>query len=96
LAPELLNGRIQQFCKSCDIYALGISIFEILTDKASAWEHFQLPDALLRERIQSGMRPNTETLKELYSDDRLNNVISVVHQCWNENISKRPYASEVC
>ena len=94
VAPELLKGDIVKFTKTCDIYAMGISIFEVLSDKASPWDEFNLPIEILKSKIESGLRPDLQALQPLYEDSAsLNNISKVIEKCWQD--TDRPDAFQV-
>ena len=52
--------------KCSDIYALTISIYEILSEKESSWNG--ISDFSLRDKIGSG-RPNLDSLNDLYQNE---------------------------
>ena len=84
------------FSKACDIYAMGISMFEILSDKSSAWDSFNLPDQILKFKIESGMRPDINHLQTLYADlSTMNHISGVIEKCWDSDEINRPDARQV-
>lgn len=93
VAPELLKGE-GGFTKSCDIYSMGVSMYEILSDKCHPWEPFNIPVELLKGQIESGLRPNLQLLQPLYEDFAvLRNISNLIEQCWQNN--NRPDAFQV-
>ena len=94
VAPEL-KGSIQKFDKTCDIYAMGISMDEILSNKSSPWDELNLPNEISKLKIESGMRPDLQTLMSLYEDSTLtlDSALEVIKTCWAED--NRPEPSQV-
>lgn len=93
VAPEILKGGVK-LTKTCDIYAMGISMYEILSNKSNPWDEFNVPLELLKIRVESGERPYLQSLEPLYEDlDSLKDVSNVIGECWQNN--DRPNAFQV-
>ena len=70
IAPEILNRNAKPNIQT-DIYALGLSIYEILSDIASPWEK-TFPvynDALLIEKVKNDERPDMKEVWNLYKEE---------------------------
>lgn len=73
---------------------MGISMYEILSNKSNPWDEFDSPFELLKIQVESGERPNLQSLEPLYEDlDTLKNVSNVIAECWKNN--ERPDAFQV-
>ena len=70
IAPEILNRNAKPNIQT-DIYALGLSIYEILSDMASPWKK-TFPvynDALLIEKVKNDERPDMKEVWNLYKEE---------------------------
>ncbi|CAE6442129.1 unnamed protein product [Rhizoctonia solani] len=90
-APEILLERLARN-KSSDVYALGMTILEILTgdvpyQQCQKGHHVEM--ALLE-----GALP-TRPMVQLRDDERGNRMWTLLVSCWNRNQAARPSAAEV-
>ena len=99
LAPEIIRNEVPSLSWSSDIYAFGISMFEVLSNLNSPWEK-QLPvlnDTLLMEALKNNSKPNIHILKALYpSVQGFQEILNVILDCWKEVPSERPTFVKVC
>lgn len=98
-APEICNGSVNAILKASDIYALGISAFQVMDSGPSPWTGVLavMNDTLLINKICEGKRPLLSRIKEIYKANvtELTNFCSLLSNMWNHDIRKRPNISEV-
>ena len=60
MAPELAVGKADKVSKASDVYAMAISMYEILSKCSSPWEHVLsvFSDIVLKDKLIQGCRPN--------------------------------------
>ena len=92
VAPKLVVGQEMKPTKCSDVYALAISIYEILSDKESPWNG--ISDFSLRDKIGNGGRPNLDSLDDLYQNE-LHLVKETIKKVWEQNQYVRPTVTEV-
>ena len=92
VAPELVVGQEMKPTKCSGVYALTISIYEILSDKESPWNG--ISDFSLREKIGNGGRPNLDSLDHLYQKE-LHLIKETIKKAWEQNQYARPTVTEV-
>ena len=97
LAPELCYSRPTDFPCSADIYALGITIFEVLSDLSSPWEKTfsVINDAIIIEGLKNGVRPSFDCVSALYKED-ISVISKLISKCWTEDKDERPSSAQVC
>lgn len=102
LAPEIFNPASSN-CKLSfysDIYALSISMYEILANVSSPWENVleHLNDQVLIATMLNGVRPNINDLNKIYPNESkyINQISLWISKAWNENAAERPCIDEVC
>ena len=78
--------------KCSDVYALAISIYEILSNKESPWNG--ISDFSLRDKIGNGGRPNLDSLDHLYQNE-LHLIKETIKKTWEQNQYARPTVTEV-
>ena len=78
--------------KCSDVYALAISIYEILSNKESPWNG--ISDFSLRDKIGNGGRPNLDSLDDLYQNES-HLVKETMKKVWEQNQYVRPTVTEV-
>ena len=74
LAHEILKNEVSNTNWSSDVYAFGISMFEILSNLKSPWES-QFPilnDFILLEALKNNTKPESKLLKVIYDDSLCN------------------------
>lgn len=84
MAPELIRGE-RYYTQAIDIYALGITFWEIWTGK-DPWEDCTTFD--IYERVKHGERPRVPA-------DAPEGFLELLEDTWEENEMKRPTAKEV-
>ncbi|XP_057310804.1 mitogen-activated protein kinase kinase kinase 7-like [Hydractinia symbiolongicarpus] len=93
VAPELVCG-ITTKTKYTDIYAFGISMFEILGDKEHPWEGVLIPhESLLKTAIEAGTRPDISCIHGLYADP--SKIVNLIQECWQFDPNVRPDIQKV-
>lgn len=83
LAPELFNGNISYPTKECDVYSLGMTLYELFEGKEpyqETFEWFRAMSSNERPRISSKCPHSISTL---------------LQRCWNEDEKERPSIHEV-
>ncbi|CUA73447.1 Tyrosine-protein kinase CSK [Rhizoctonia solani] len=90
-APELILERGTK-SESTDVYALGMTILEILTGKVPYPECRR--DFHVVMRVQKGILP-TRPMDSLGNDERSNRMWELMVSCWNRDPAARPTAAEV-
>ena len=96
VAPELMSVKSYKVTKASDVYATGISIYEILSACGSPWEDI-LPifsDVILMDKVLNGVRPNINSMSNLYEGNSLTGIIKMIEQCLDTE-DKRPVMAEV-
>jgi serine/threonine protein kinase len=89
LAPEVMdrNNKFEPTIKS-DIYALGIVMWVLVTDKIPYIDEDEDDYKQLQMRIMDGQRPlEVEGIPDEYND--------LMKRCWSHNPNGRPNAEEV-
>ncbi|KAG9002933.1 hypothetical protein FRB94_003460 [Tulasnella sp. JGI-2019a] len=89
MSPELMNGGEKTMAS--DIYALGMTIVEVLTGAAPLPGLFDVP---LIRAILDGQRPPCEP-SFLFGQD-IAPLWSIASSCWVSDPSKRPTARAIC
>ncbi|XP_030561587.1 mitogen-activated protein kinase kinase kinase 7-like isoform X2 [Drosophila novamexicana] len=85
MAPEVFNG--QRYTEKCDVYSMGITIWEVLSRKKPYYEQDGLkPVKLLRQIDDHGLRPS---LKDLIFECP-EQIQTLMQECWDKNPEKRP------
>lgn len=97
-APEICAGNVSNVSKETDIFALAITLFEILDSTSSAWNGV-LPlmnDSLLMKMICDGKRPLLSRIETIYGSNvaevKINSLIS---DMWNHCPADRPETDQV-
>jgi serine/threonine protein kinase len=76
--------------KEADIYALGMTVYQVLTGK---WPFFSRKEAEVTLVVLSGERPpKPEDAEEIGMTETLWDLLS---ECWKEDRTKRPSISEI-
>ncbi|KAG8862457.1 hypothetical protein FRB96_001528 [Tulasnella sp. 330] len=89
MGPELLlHDGVKT--RMSDIYAFGMSIFEILTGKVPFWD---LNDYHLLSALGKGLRPNPSPSSRLTQD--FTSLWELASRCWGNDPYLRPSADEV-
>ncbi|CAE6509482.1 unnamed protein product [Rhizoctonia solani] len=86
-APELLLAEVPKRTTQSDIYALGMTMFEIVTGEVpySECRH----DYTIIKKAEKGTLPN-RPLDRLKDDNKGNMMWRLLQQCWRRNASTRP------
>jgi serine/threonine protein kinase len=91
-APELYQNG--EFGPKCDIYSLGILIYEIIFE-TPRHDFEVLKDPYFRTNVRfKGLRPNLEPY-ETTQDEKMKKLIELMNECWDLNKNKRPDAKEI-
>jgi serine/threonine protein kinase len=94
MAPELLTGGHWHSCAS-DVYAFGIMLYEMFAQQPL----YPGPGdviSILRQVIHQDRRPILPPrLQNLDRDDPLKSIVSMMTQCWEKEVSKRPTFEEM-
>lgn len=94
MAPELLNGQ-HGHSRSSDVYAFGIMLYEIFAKQEPYKGQKSVIDCLHRV-INDNMRPELPgALTCLDRSDPLFGIVSIMTQCWDHKMSKRPTFEEI-
>ena len=98
IAPEILSHGAKASIDT-DIYTLGFSIFEIVSDMENPWEKV-LPiysDTLLFEKVKNNERPYTKEVFNIYKEQlhQIRVVLKLVEKCWHASPVCRPKLQEV-
>jgi len=85
MAPELIQAN-KFYTESIDIYALSITMWEIMTgnDPYAEFSQFQIYD-----KVMEGYRPTLPTIGPEGFDE-------ILQQGWNSDYMKRPTSNELC
>lgn len=89
MAPEILN-KTQPFTIKSDIFSLGITFWELTTNKEPYAEHLFTKNndvEAFTKYIKNGGR---ETTKKIYAP-----LANLIKQCWDKEPEKRPEGKEV-
>ena len=78
--------------KKIDVYAYGISFYEILSGE-DAWPGLTFQE--IRSRVLNGFRPKiTNKLLDTFKDHV--NLIELMSKCWDQNPILRPNFDYIC
>ena len=71
VAPEIFCGVGTKTNKCSDIYSLGISMFEILSNLDSPWENVvSFPsDCMIKDAVEKGLRPDLDSFDLIYDKE---------------------------
>jgi len=97
MAPEICEGLVKCANTDCDIYSWALSVYEILAGVSSPWEKILpiLSDTLLLQAIKENERPDINTFIDLYEDESVHKVASIILSSWSSNPRERPPANKV-
>lgn len=96
-APELCSRAVMKASCETDIYSWGITSYEIVSDKPSAWS-LNLPvmnDQLLLDALKNNERPPIIYIKELWCNEDTDVMLSLLSSSWSSRSSERPTCVEV-
>ena len=98
LPPEVCTRKIIRPDERTDVYALAISIFEILSGESNPWEKSLpiLTDVMLMKALDEGVRPNTDCLSEIYCVEQVFLLRSLLEHIWCEEMDRRFTTEKVC
>lgn len=83
MAPELFNGDISHPTKACDIYSLGMTMYQLFEERSPFQETFEWFRAM-----STGERPPIS--KQIPHE-----VACLIQRCWSDDIEQRPNLKEV-
>ncbi|CUA75691.1 WD repeat-containing protein 5 homolog [Dictyostelium discoideum] [Rhizoctonia solani] len=91
-APELLLAEVPKRTTQSDIYALGMTMLEILTGEVpySECRH----DYTIVKKAEKGTLPN-RPLDRLKDDNKGNMMWRLLRHCWRRDASKRPHPGRI-
>ena len=100
LGLELLSRNSVIPNESSDIYALGITLFEMCSscDHPFEKEFGKLSEILIIQAVLDGVRPRMDSFPTLYKSYDANLVArlcNLITLCWQEDQLSRPTAAEV-
>ena len=90
IAPEML--RHQPFSYPADVYAFGITMYEIISGSVPASRDYTNAEDFFKD-VCRGVRPD---VSRLTSQGINNSLIELIIQCWDDNPQKRPTMLQVC
>ena len=94
MAPELLSNKFgldkAAPSKEADIFALGMTIYQVLTDKAP---FCQVGDAWITQAVISGERPSKP--EDAHEIEMTDVVWDLLTECWREDRTERPNISDI-
>ena len=84
VAPELLFKEVKKPTKDTDIYAFGISVFEIFSGLKNVWKDDDeiFEDGMLFEALRKGERPVTKRLYDLYDKRDAHFIEKILQNLW--------------
>ena len=93
VAPEIVNGSPMN--EKSDIYSLGMTIYETISNVTSPWEgcFSILSDLTIKDALLKGSRPKVD-IENIY-EENTSRVSSVIKDCWNQDPSLRPSILQV-
>eukprot|EP01038_Epipyxis_sp_PR26KG_P014362 gene14362-19264_t len=86
MAPELIKGT-KVYDESIDIYALGITFWEIWTHGKDPYEN--ISQFQIYEKVSEGYRPKIES-------DWPIEFVEIMTSAWQHDVKNRPNSSELC
>ena len=98
IAPEILTCSVKPNINT-GVYALGFSIFEIVSDMANPKEKtFPIfSDVLLFEKVKGNERPDATEVCNIYKDQahEIQGIMEMAENCWQTSPVHRPKLQEV-
>ncbi|KZT21034.1 kinase-like protein [Neolentinus lepideus HHB14362 ss-1] len=87
-APEIVQGARRTFAS--DIWALGCTLFELLTGRKpySGYRHLQIPLAIAQGRMPGIFEESDQT-------DEVQRMRPIIEACWTEDPMQRPKIREI-
>ena len=97
VAPEIFCGVGTKTNKCSDIYSLGISMFEILSNLDSPWENVvSFPsDCMIKDAVAKDLRPDLDNFDLIYDQETLG-MKTLIQNSWQNDPLQRPNCKEVC
>ncbi|XP_064553660.1 mitogen-activated protein kinase kinase kinase 7-like [Drosophila montana] len=84
IAPEIFNGK--RYTEKCDVYSMGITIWEVLSRKVPYYEKDDLGNVQLLRLIDDDLRPSLNDLIFECPEQ----IKTLMLECWDRNPDKRP------
>ncbi|XP_064553661.1 putative mitogen-activated protein kinase kinase kinase 7-like [Drosophila montana] len=85
MAPEVFNGK--RYTEKCDVYSMGITIWEVLSRKVPYYEKHELKQIQLLTQIDDlDLRPSLNDLIFECPEQ----IKTLMQECWDKNPDKRP------
>ncbi|KAG9122425.1 hypothetical protein FRC07_001205 [Ceratobasidium sp. 392] len=94
MAPELLNEGAKR-CREADMYAMGMTMLEIITGKPPFHEIQGGGGAIIKAVVVNQRTPDVSELERKPISARSYIMIGVLHRCWNHDPKERATATEV-
>ncbi|KAJ3427982.1 serine/threonine-protein kinase tnni3k-related [Anaeramoeba flamelloides] len=87
MSPEMLNPKITEYNKKCDIYSLGIIFYELSTNGKVPFQEIKDKEVFER-KIRKGER-------DKIPEDTPKKFEELIKLCWNPNPEKRPKINKI-
>ncbi|KAG8723297.1 hypothetical protein FRC09_003898 [Ceratobasidium sp. 395] len=92
MAPELYDGA--QRCRESDIYAMGMTMLEMLTGK-QPFHEIRGGDPAIIKAVLGGRTPDVSELDQRPISPRAQIMVGTLHRCWIRDAKERATATEV-
>ena len=91
IAPEYLDGQSKEKTSKFDVYAFGISVWEIYSGKRH-YDDFQVA-SLTKQFVISGSRPSIKDITTMHIIPH--SILQLIEQCWNKLEHNRPSFEDI-
>ncbi|KAG8723417.1 hypothetical protein FRC09_003433 [Ceratobasidium sp. 395] len=92
MAPELYDGA--QRCRESDIYAMGMTMLEMLIGK-QPFHEIRGGDPAIIKAVLGGRTPDISELDQRPISPRAQIMVGTLHRCWIRDAKERATATEV-
>ncbi|XP_065656424.1 RGS domain-containing serine/threonine-protein kinase A-like [Hydra vulgaris] len=91
LSPEICNYTVNTVTKESDVYAMSLSIFEIMSGLDSPWQnHFSIyKDIFLTQALEKGERPDTNIISKIYLESDTRHLVETIVRGWCNDPEER-------
>ncbi|XP_065662584.1 uncharacterized protein LOC136085224 [Hydra vulgaris] len=91
LSLEICNYTVNIVTKESDVYAMSLSIFEIMSGLNSPWQnHFSIyKDIFSTQTLEKGERPDTNIISKIYLESDKIHLVETIVRGWGNDLEER-------